>query len=233
MNSREPSAISGKRYIVLIGDLLSSRGVIDRIGVQARLHDAMEQCNTQHRCLVSPYTITLGDEFQAVLSCADFVFTDAITILLALYPTRIRFSIGVGILTTPINNNQAIGMDGPAFHLARDGITKLKKSGGLFAVTGLPVEYQPLVQHTLDLISHEVKTRWNYRYLRTYLGLNAKLLNDKSSYGKGVVRHTAAELQITESGVYRLIEVGAIRVIRSLFGDISETLNHAVGESGE
>ena len=37
--------------------------------------------NSQHRELLSPYTITLGDEFQAVFGRADSVFPDILAIM--------------------------------------------------------------------------------------------------------------------------------------------------------
>jgi hypothetical protein len=80
--------------------------------------------NGENMHLISPYTITLGDEFQAVLKNARHLFGDIITILYVIYPTKIRFSIGIGDIQTPVNPNQAIGMDGTAFYNARTGIDK-------------------------------------------------------------------------------------------------------------
>ena len=78
------------KRIVLIGDIVSSKQITDRALIQERLAAALEELNNrQDPDLASPYTITLGDEFQAVFDSADALFCDAISILLALHPEQV------------------------------------------------------------------------------------------------------------------------------------------------
>ena len=44
-----------------------------------------------------------------------------------LHPTKIRFGVGVGNITTQIQKMNIQEMDGPAFHLARKAIEQLAK----------------------------------------------------------------------------------------------------------
>lgn len=65
---------------------------------------------------------------------------------------HIRFSIGWGDISTELSSRSSLGMDGPAFYLAREGIESLRKRDGLYGITGLGFE-QGLVQYALDLWS--------------------------------------------------------------------------------
>src|SRR5213596_480360 len=71
-----------------------------------------------------------------------------------LHPHRIRLVAGVGELVTPMNPRMSIGMDGPGFHLARNGIGELKQSGSLLRVMMGESEGSAWVNPTLDLLSH-------------------------------------------------------------------------------
>jgi len=101
--------------------------------------------------LLSPYTLTLGDELQAVPALAQGVFLDLLTMAAELAPVRLRFALGLGAIDTAINPEQAIGMDGSAFHLAGDGITRLKDTGGHCRVEGLAGVHDELVNQGLAL----------------------------------------------------------------------------------
>lgn len=161
------------RVVVVIGDLVASRQVSDRAALQTRFVSAIHRCNTSPGELLSPYTVTLGDEFQTVLSGARHLFADLTTIAAELLgapdgashdplSTHVRFSVAVGRLATPINPTQAIEMDGPAFHSARLGIEQLKRSGDSFLVSGLGETLDELCNALLALVSHEM-SRWNSR----------------------------------------------------------------------
>lgn len=125
----------------------------------------MNEAHADH--LVSPCTITLGDEFQAVYRDARTLFADFCTILVGIHPARIRFSVGIGPLTTPVNPRQAIGMDGPAFHVARDAMdAAFKHSGHLFRVRHAGKPTPGWLRTGLDVVSHEMAS-WRSNRLWT------------------------------------------------------------------
>jgi len=216
-------------YLVLIGDIIASRRLVDRAHVQEQLREVVSRLNAMPAGLVSPYTITLGDEFQAVFATAERMFPDALAIAHALYPVQVRFALGIGEITTAINSQQAIGMDGPAFHAARAGMQALKKEGTLFSLRGLRTTDEPLVQHTLDLLSFEMMKGWDARHYQVCLRLYERgLAEGKSRYGMMVVPQLAQELQMTERGVFRLIKSGALRQAIRIFHDIACAVDHEV-----
>src|SRR4051812_44362234 len=111
--------------IAIIGDIVASKDPRRRDAFQRQLAKALAARNREKGSgLVSPYTITLGDEFQAVYRSARNLWTDIVTLLAEIHPVQARFALGVGDLTTRLNRRQALGMDGPAFHRTRAAITE-------------------------------------------------------------------------------------------------------------
>jgi len=199
-----------RRHIVLVADLIASRRIAERSAVQETLRACLRQLNSRKReGLVSPYTLTLGDEFQAVLSAPERIFRDALTVLIALYPVAVRFSFAVGEITTAINTRQALGMDGPAFHDARATINQLKKAKSLFAVAHTERSGLTLINLSLALISHTI-AGWP----RSRLEILQRL------YEHRTVKQISRELRITDQAVYKSIDAGAIRTVVPLLDEI-------------
>jgi len=204
--------------IALIGDIVASRTIKKRSDFDGRLAAVLQQLNRRGSGLLSPYTVTIGDEIQALFSQADHLLCDTVTIQAALYPRRMRFAIGVGQLVTPVNPLRAIGMDGPAFHRARDGIQAMKKTRELYIVQG-DLPNLPLINAALALVSHEM-----YGWKATRLNVLERLMSGQP------VRQIAAGLNVTEQAVYKSIHAGALEKVIELFRQIEGALNQAVGE---
>ncbi len=202
-------------YIVVIGDIVASRKVAQRARLQRDLKGVLETLNKENnRSVVSPYTITLGDEFQAVFTGTDSLFRHTMEILLALHPVKARFSFGIGAIATPINRKQAIGMDGAAFHQARQALEKLKKSRSLYAVAGLRGPVGGLTEQSLDLVSH-FSRHWRRSRLQVFAMLTRQL----------PVKDIAASARMTDKAVYKTIDAGALRTILSIFRQVSAAMN--------
>lgn len=202
------------RNIVLVGDLVASRRIVERSAVQERLRDCLRQLNSKKReGLLSPYTITLGDEFQAVFSTPDRLFRDSLTVLIALYPVEVRFSFAIGEISTAINTKQAIGMDGPAFHEARATIDRLKKTKNLFAIASSDGAGLTLINQSLALISHTIG-KWPRNRLELLRGLSENR----------TIKQMARDLRVTDKAVYKSIDAGAIRTIVPLLEEIIASL---------
>lgn len=110
-------------YIALIGDIIESKKIQDRARAQQKLLQLMKELNQQYqKHLVSPFTVTAGDEFQALFLPNSDMFQIMEQLSMAFAPYEIRFGIGVGDIITEINKEQSIGSDGPAYWLAREAI---------------------------------------------------------------------------------------------------------------
>ncbi len=113
-------------YVALIGDIIESKKIQDRAQVQQQLLRLMKELNWQYQdYLISPFTVTTGDEFQALFSPNSYMFQIIDQLSVAFSPYEIRFGIGVGEMVTEINKEQSIGSDGPAYWLAREAINHI------------------------------------------------------------------------------------------------------------
>jgi hypothetical protein len=208
------------QYIALIADIVDSKQLARRDVFQLKLTASLKAVSSRNHALVSPYTITLGDEFQAVYRSADRLFLDIFSIMRDIYPAKARFAIGIGKLTTEINRKQALGMDGPAFHRAREAIIRLKETSYLINLQGTPPSQAPdfdhwkLFHHLLNFVSHKVGA-WEENRLRILCGL----LSGQS------VAELETELRISKVAVYKNINAAALDELQGLCNEITRFLN--------
>ncbi len=126
----------GRYYLAVIGDLRRSRQTPDRSMVQERLTEALDELNRAFASrLASALVITVGDEFQGLLHRPESVVD-----LLARYEEAMdfpptRFGLGWGPLSTRLKP-EAIGMDGPCFHAAREALIISKAQDRWVTVRG-------------------------------------------------------------------------------------------------
>ncbi len=186
--------IEGMKYLVLIGDIVASRQLAARAQFQRRMKTALQGVNSRRKSLASPYTLTLGDEFQAVYRDADAVFPDVLALLAEIAPVQARFALAVGEIVTPINPAQSIGMDGPAFHRARALLERLKGERRLFGVDG-GTEAWPLPAATLAVLSGQVEG-WR----ATRLELFARMLAGESV--AELAKHTGITVRAVNKNIY-------------------------------
>ena len=209
--------------IVLIGDIIDSKQLDGkkRKQVQSLLLEQFDEINREADSIVAPYTITLGDEFQALYADASTLWEDCWKILAELHPVSVRLSAAIGSISTPINKEQAIGMDGPAFYIARDNIEEMKKSNRLFSVGIEEVQDDDerqavlsLINNSLRLLSKEMKS-WKKVRFQILIMLN-----------EGIpVKEIATKLQISETAVYKNREDGELPLVIQLKESIKKLLN--------
>ena len=110
-------------YLALIADVIDSKMVQERFDLQKQLEKTLQTMNELFgEFLASSFTLTLGDEFQALLKVDAPVFQMIDTLRSELTPTQLRFGIGLGEIVTDIDPLQSIGADGPAYWNARAAI---------------------------------------------------------------------------------------------------------------
>ena len=110
-------------YLALIADVIDSKMVQERFNLQKQLEKTLRKMNELFGdYLASCFTLTLGDEFQALLKVDAPVFQIIDSLRSELSPTQLRFGIGLGEIATAIDPLQSIGADGPAYWNARAAI---------------------------------------------------------------------------------------------------------------
>lgn len=207
------------QVLALIADVVGSRDVPRRDWFQRRLAKVLEERRRSARHLASPYTITLGDEFQAVYRGAGTVWADIVAIMAAIHPVQARFALGLGPLSTRLNPREALGMDGPAFHYARAALIALKADGGLLRVAGAGEERWALANHTLNWLSHHL-AGWRHNRLEVLAGL----LRGQS------VREIEAALRISRVAVYKNIRAAALDDVAGICHELARALDLALRE---
>lgn len=114
-------------FAVLMGDLVGSERNPDPAMLHKRFNAAIDRQNdVLAGDMVSPLTITLGDEFQGLLSSLVAAAQAAREIRFELLNENIdcRFSIGSVNLKTPLNHERAWNMMGPGFASTRERLSE-------------------------------------------------------------------------------------------------------------
>lgn len=127
--------------IAVIADMVKSRELLraQRPEVQLSFSEFVASLNHRYKsALVARFVVTLGDEFQGLLSDARALPDLLWDMHYKFHMRQLRVGIGFGTIDTPIGKN-AINVDGPALHHARHAIDISKKEkllGGVFSGFG-------------------------------------------------------------------------------------------------
>jgi hypothetical protein len=132
-----------RQCVALIGDIVHSRRLQSsrRYSIQNKLLRFLNEFSDDHAPdIVSRFVLTLGDEFQGLVKAPQIIPDLLWRLESQELGVQVRIGVGYGTLTTPVRE-EAIGMDGPAFHNARTAITEAKALGhlgGVFSGFGTP-----------------------------------------------------------------------------------------------
>lgn len=188
-------------YIAVIGDLVASRELPDRAAVQRQLHAVLEELNERFAGrIVSRFLITVGDEFQGLLrldAAVDALWWRFMSEMHASVQTR--FGFGVGPLSTPVLR-EAVGMDGPCFHAAREAISRCREEERLlgFEIHQRPAESAALnaVGLLLDrIVGDWTRTQWETISALAEVGSQAEVARTR-----GVTRQSVRDVVQSKTG---------------------------------
>lgn len=116
-----------KLYCAIIGDINKSRGLQHRDKIQKKFHKAMIVINKEFKDdIAAKFLITLGDEFQGLLTSAEKSYQCVRRIQELMDPVQFTFGVGVGTISTSFTVN-TFTMDGEVFHRARKALDDSKK----------------------------------------------------------------------------------------------------------
>lgn len=116
-----------KTYCAIIGDMNRSRSLPRRGAVQQRFGHAVAKINDEFADVVaSQFLITLGDEFQGLLTTPAVSYQLIRRFQDLMHPVPFAFGVGVGTLSTPLKKEAALGMDGEVFYHARQALGNAK-----------------------------------------------------------------------------------------------------------
>lgn len=130
-----------KMYWILMGDIVGSRK--KEGAIQMEVFDTLIRfLNTNYKAqILSPLTITLGDEFQGVVknrkAGEEMMIAAEEWLLNKTENIKIRFLLHYGKIETPVNPEIAYGMLGKGLADARDGLNAMKKEKDRFKLSGM------------------------------------------------------------------------------------------------
>lgn len=153
-------------YIAIIGNIIHSKQVSQRSNTIEGLKQQLNSINYSFaQNLASPFTLTKGDEFQALCKPNPYVFLMIDQIQLAFRDQlEIKFGIGLGEILTAIDPKQSIGMDGPAYWEAQKAIKFIQdKDDYGSSLVAFSSEYKQIdrVINPLLTSSDFIKATWN------------------------------------------------------------------------
>ncbi len=121
--TKNVSTVQTRKVFALMGDIIDSESAVDKRTLHANFNTVIDSANEKFRhSLISPLTITLGDEFQGFNTQIHNAYEIATYIRLYLLELQIRcrFVIAQVEIETPINKKIAWNMMGKGLAEARN-----------------------------------------------------------------------------------------------------------------
>lgn len=176
------------KYVAIIGDIVDSKQIKDRKVIQQKFKNVLADINTKYsEDIASKFTITLGDEFQGLLKSRNNIMNIICEVEMAMTPIELRFGIGIGEISTDINFDNSLEIDGPAYHRARKMIKEIESkrfqyterdSNIMICSEENNIEIDELLNSILSVCT-ALKSKWTDRQKEI---IYAYISNDKNQY---------------------------------------------------
>ena len=221
-------------YLALIADVIDSKMVQERLDLQKQVEKTLQKMNELFGdYLASRFTLTLGDEFQALLKVDAPVFQIIDTLRSELTPTQLRFGIGLGEIVTAIDPLQSVGADGPAYWNARAAINFVHQKndyGNTQIYFSSGKENQDFFVNALIASGEAIRSSW--RDSQEEILLN---LLKRSVYSESFSQQDLAQsLSINPSALSKRLKSSSIRVyLRGRAAALASIQSTVKGEEDE
>ena len=219
-------------YLALIADVIDSKMVQERFDLQKQLEKTLQTMNELFgEFLASSFTLTLGDEFQALLKVDAPVFQIIDTLRSLLTPTQLRFGIGLGEIVTDIDPLQSIGADGPAYWNARAAINLVHQKndyGNTQIYFSCGKEKQDFFVNALIASGEAIRSGWRGSQEEILLDLLKRCVYSENFSQQDL----AQSLEINPSALSKRLKSSSIRVyLRGRVAALASIQSLAKGEA--
>ncbi|MDO8902265.1 MAG: SatD family protein [Phenylobacterium sp.] len=186
-------------HAVVMGDLVSSEDTDSVEALHSRFNAAVQWANGEHQPrIVSPLTITLGDEFQGLCVSlqAGLRLVRDLRAWLLMADIDCRFVLGSVRLQTPVNPTQAWNMMGPGLAASRQRLGD-KRDGNAYR---FELRGEPEVQALLEAVGSgltAIEDGWTARQRQVVLALRGMAAAD-----------LAEQLRMSPQTLYKIRRAG-------------------------
>lgn len=185
-------------YAVLMGDIVASEQAPSRRETHRVFNKAIARANKRHaEAIASPLTITLGDEFQGLLTGLAKAWDLAAELRLALLSDAVpcRFVLGAATLDTPLNPARAWNMMGEGLARAREKLDDKRSANAFrFSFPDDPV-IEPLLDAAGDALT-QTELGWTETQRRYF--------HSSRGAGRSIAR-IAKDFGVSERSVYKVL----------------------------
>lgn len=221
-------------YLALIADVIDSKMVQERLDLQKQVEKTLQKMNELFGdYLASRFTLTLGDEFQALLKVDAPVFQIIDTLRSELTPTQLRFGIGLGEIVTAIDPLQSVGADGPAYWNARAAINFVHQKndyGNTQIYFSSGKENQDFFVNALIASGEAIRSGWRDSQEEILLNLLKRSVYSES-FSQQDLAHSLA---INPSALSKRLKSSSVRVyLRGRAGALASIQSIVKGEENE
>ena len=219
-------------FLALIADVIDSKMVQERFDLQKQVEKTLQKMNELFGdYLASRFTLTLGDEFQALLEVDAPVFQIIDTLRSELTPTQLRFGIGLGEIVTSIDPLQSIGADGPAYWNARAAINLVHQKndyGNTQIYFSSGKENQDFFVNALIASGEAIRSSWRGSQEEILLDLLKRCVYSENFSQQDL----AQSLEINPSALSKRLKSSSIRVyLRGRAAALASIQSLAKGEA--
>ncbi len=204
-------------YCVITLDLIKSRKLKDRGGVQEELKDILKIINTKFAQMIKvPFAFTLGDEVQGIANSLEDSYTLIREYQRLLAEHYMYAGVGYGEITTRVSKRSG-EMDGPAFYQARASVDYLKKEYERIHGNTLEERFAPLVYYTFASKKTTIVVN---NYLKMIELLKYKLTDKQKEvywllFETDTYREVADMLSQSKSAITQKVQSGNLEEIRA------------------
>jgi len=185
------------QYVVIIGDMISSKKIINRSDVQERLKNAIKTLNKKFKdSIIAEFKIVGGDSFQGMLSSPEHLI-DIYYVLLETVGHPFYFGIGMGDISTVLSKNVE-EIDGKAFHLASDALEEAKRRNFSVSIKS-SLEDNDAISCLFNFI---VERMWEWSKKQREVALYYR----KHGACSDAIKSAAKRFNTSERSVYKMLE---------------------------
>lgn len=215
---------TGQEYVVIIGDIINSRKIDNRGDVQKRFRNVLSGINKKYEAYISArFKITLGDEFQGLLSDCRNIFHIIMEIEALMKPVRFRFGVGIGTIDTDINYDDSSEIDGSAYHRARNMVEEIERKEMQYGESQSNIMIcsnddrgdRDMLINSLLSAAFAIKSKWTERQYEIIISYE---MNGENQY------KTAEILGIAQSTVNRALQSARFYAYKSAINTVLKVL---------